>query len=610
MRREDNKIKMGRHLNLSNSGTRLHRVGKTKKMSMSSAEPRTGTRSKNGCLTCRARHVKCDERHPVCLKCVKQKAGCEWPPPPELQTHQPEEDIPQAESRSLRRLAPAVNDTHDQLIQAQASTWTPDVDLSMSDLPIVPDFSFLTGLGCSDFMPWFPVPYPEPTLDMHISSEALLAPLPLGVSPSQAEREALAWYRSSATFGFGSAKNPNWSTHAIVWETARESKAVLHLLLAATQNEMAWRAGSQGALFARADENYRLGHQQLEAEIRSREIDPLNAMSCFWFLYLHQKRRHAAGNRMLMSELSKMMEEYLTAFNLHQMLTSADAENPAWPEPKKALLARLMVWLFWIDAQAATQGEGGRISRLLTSSASRQALVDLYKISRTTLESFWAGRYPDDEVVDDMKNSSALDMIHDTWVLVQEVNNAADEQLPLDPKASDEILSKIQALQCEPGPLRVLRLTSSNAALRDRVMLNADWAGVNFYTLRIYHFRCSLTEEHLAFSSPQSQTVKIADVVDSLLLLIQKSLATGREDQPDRMQWPLFWAGIETTDPFKRIWALGELKDEGLVQAMRCVLLLQEGGSRVGMAKIRDIFQASCLGVPVAGFGGMWGMRG
>ncbi|KAK0735380.1 hypothetical protein B0T21DRAFT_289740 [Apiosordaria backusii] len=568
-----------------------------------------------GCLTCRARHVKCDEAKPACLECSKQKRGCEWAPPPLPKSREVAQDSQQAESRTLRPLAPAsvaIDSTHSQFIGAQAPTWGLEDDVSTSDLTIAPDVNFLPDFGCLNFpflnnMPWFPVPCPEPTMDMHIGSDGLLAPLPLAISPSQTEREALAWYRSDATFGFGSAKNPNWSTHAVLWETARESKAVLHLLLAATQIEMASRTGTQGSLLDRADEHYRLGHEQLGEEIRSREIDPLNALSCFWFLYLHQKRRQFAGNRMLLSELSQMMEEYLRVYNLHHMLTSTDVQHPAWPEAKKALLARLMIWLFWVDAQAAAQGQGGRIAKLLTSAASRQALLNLYQVSRSTLESFWAERYPDDELVDDMKNSSALDMIHDTWVLVQEVNDAAGEKLPLDAETSDEIQAKIQALQKKPGPRSVLRLTASNAAFRDRVMLNADWAGVNFYTLRIYHFRCSLTEENMPFSSPE--TVKVADTVDSLMLLIQKSLATGRQDQPDRMQWPLFWAGIETTDRFKRVWVLGELKDEGLLQALRCVLLLQEGGTRVGMAKIREIFQASCLSTPGAGFG-MWGMRG
>ncbi|KAK4181525.1 hypothetical protein QBC36DRAFT_342065 [Triangularia setosa] len=602
---------MGRYSNLSDK--RLHHVSKVK---MSSTHPKPGTRSKTGCLTCRAKHVKCDERQPVCLRCVKQKIGCEWPSPPPT-SQQIEEDAPQAESRPLRPLAPAsvaVNDTHSRLIAAQTSIWVPEHDSFPGDLSMGAEFNnLLPDFGCSDFtllnhMPWFPAPCPEPTMDMQISSDVLLAPLPLDTSPSPTEREALAWYRSDATFGFSSAKNPTWATHAALWDTARESKAVLHLLLAATQVEIAWRTGSRSLLFERADENYRLGYQQLEEEIRSREIDPLNAVSCFWFLYLHQKRRQSAGNRTLLSELSKMMEEYLTTFNLHQMLTSVDAENPAWPEAKRALLARLMIWLFWVDTQAATQGQGGRVARLLTLSASQQALLNLYRVSRSTLQSFWAERYPDDELVDDMKNSSALDMIHDTWVLVQEVNNATDKKLPLEAKISDKIQTKIQALQIGPGPRSVLRLTASNAAFRDRLMLNADWAGVNFYSLCIYHFRCSVTEDNMPFSSRQA--AKIADTVNSLMLLIQKSLATGRQDQPDRMQWPLFWAGIETTDRFKRVWVLGELKDEGLLQALRCVLLLQEGGTRVGMAKIREIFQALCLGVPIAGFGSMWGMRG
>ncbi|KAI0145365.1 hypothetical protein GGR57DRAFT_480520 [Xylariaceae sp. FL1272] len=36
-------------------------------------------RSKNGCLTCKNRHVRCDERHPWCSKCERQDVACTWP---------------------------------------------------------------------------------------------------------------------------------------------------------------------------------------------------------------------------------------------------------------------------------------------------------------------------------------------------------------------------------------------------------------------------------------------------------------------------------------------------------------------------------------------------
>lgn len=34
------------------------------------------SRTRSGCLTCRDRHVKCDEQHPVCKNCIKSKRKC------------------------------------------------------------------------------------------------------------------------------------------------------------------------------------------------------------------------------------------------------------------------------------------------------------------------------------------------------------------------------------------------------------------------------------------------------------------------------------------------------------------------------------------------------
>ncbi|KAH8594028.1 hypothetical protein B0O99DRAFT_688053 [Bisporella sp. PMI_857] len=48
--------------------------------------PRTKPRisapkSRNGCLTCKTRRVKCDENHPICHACVKSRRRCEWKAP-------------------------------------------------------------------------------------------------------------------------------------------------------------------------------------------------------------------------------------------------------------------------------------------------------------------------------------------------------------------------------------------------------------------------------------------------------------------------------------------------------------------------------------------------
>ncbi|KAL6709445.1 hypothetical protein ACN47E_001380 [Coniothyrium glycines] len=48
-------------------------------------------RSRSGCLTCRARRVKCDEVHPVCMACKKKNRPCEWEAPhTKFKDYQPE----------------------------------------------------------------------------------------------------------------------------------------------------------------------------------------------------------------------------------------------------------------------------------------------------------------------------------------------------------------------------------------------------------------------------------------------------------------------------------------------------------------------------------------
>jgi hypothetical protein len=39
-------------------------------------DPGAATKSRNGCLTCRRRHVKCDETRPACRRCNSYGARC------------------------------------------------------------------------------------------------------------------------------------------------------------------------------------------------------------------------------------------------------------------------------------------------------------------------------------------------------------------------------------------------------------------------------------------------------------------------------------------------------------------------------------------------------
>ena len=567
-----------------------------------------------GCRTCRRRHVKCDEARPTCHDCSRLKLKCEYGSPPlskkqrklrrdHAARSQPPKALAQAPGKTSRNVG---GDLCGPLVSAQAAGWhapetllePPTLDMSVAgDFAMMPNLfpsslGFFDSLSIGSFMP------PSPALDMHFDSAVLLASLPTLTSPTITEREALDYYHKERNFGFGS-KSPSWSTHAILWETARMSPAVLHLLFAASQSEIGWRSGSPTHMLESAQNNCQLGSRFLDVEAAKGEVDPLVMFASFWFLHLHY-RRPSSRQHVLVCELSHRMAEYIRAHKLHQVLIATGNRNPDWPAAKKALVARLMVWLFWTDTRARTLGDGGTMAKFLADTESQSALGDLYEMSKETLSLNWT-QYPDDELVDDIKNSQPLDMIHDTWVLVQRVNNAADDMLPLSPEVGGEILLDIDRFGRRSAVRTLMRLTQSAAVVRDRMMLNSDWAAANYYALRIYHFRCSLTAEDESFSS--SGSLEVADTVESLMMLLQRSLANQDTGQSDRLQWPLFWAGVETRDQFKQGFILLELKDQALNAALREIFQGQQTGVRLAMAEIRQVLQAPCVGVLDANVG-------
>lgn len=561
-----------------------------------------------GCQTCRRRHVKCDEARPTCHDCSRLRLKCEYgsPPPTKKQRKaqrdhaarsQPPKALAQAPGKTSKNVG---GDLSGPLVSAQAASWhapdtllePPILDMSIGgDFAMMPEL-FPPSLGFFNSMPVASFISPSPTLDMQLDSAGLLASLPTLTSPTIAECEALDYYRKERNFGFGS-KSPSWSTHAILWETARRSPAVLHLLFAASQSEIGWRSGPQIHMLESAENNYQLGSNFLDAETAKGEVDPLVIFASFWFLHLHY-RRPSSRQHVLVRELSHRMAEYIRVRKLHQVLIATENGDPDWPAAKRALISRLMVWLFWTDTRAHTLGDGGTMAKFLAHAESRSALGGLYEMSKETLSLNWA-QYPDDELVDDIKNSQSLDMIHDAWVLVQRVNDGADEMLPLSPEVSREILLDIDRFGSRSAVRTLLRLTQSAAVVRDRMMLNSDWAAANYYALRIYHFRCSLTAVGGSFSSSGSK--KIADIVESLMMLLQRSLANQDSGQSDRLQWPLFWAGVETRDQFKQGFILLELKDQALNVALREIFQMQETGVRLAMAEIQRVLQVSCVGL-------------
>ncbi|KAM7202575.1 hypothetical protein V8F20_004364 [Naviculisporaceae sp. PSN 640] len=603
-------------------------------------------RSPNGCTTCKRRRVKCDEVRPTCRDCKRLSRICDWTRLPTAKQRKDQwkenlgksvalqpalfsggsgEESFSSHGPSQDRIADTeeafpIEDNEDALLPQDNITHgtviVPDVhSLSVQYTATPPVISEDMTAFHQSATPQIAWSCPSPLVDTMVDLTGWR--LPVKAPYTIEDHQALVFYDAEATFGFGS-KSPMWSTHALLKAQAYASPVLSHLLLAAASGEL-WHAWGQNAVLDNAERHYKISKELLAEMIMDPSAEPLKVMACFWFLYLYQRRR-PAKIRIAYAALSTLMANYLRRSNLCVMLSSSGRVAHSWwsrYSPKnKALLARLATWLFWVDTQACFQREGGNMARLLlASSRSSKGAVAMFDMSSDALKLNWQGIYPPTELVDDMINRSSLKLLHLGWVLFQQINELLDSTttFSLDRAQSLEIREKIESLRRKPSMTPVFNLTESTSLERARPMTTSDWAVANFYALCIYWWRCSIAtqlsgEEAEALhggsndDEAPSCCTNIAKTVDDLLVLIQKSLATLDKGQKDRMQWPLFWAGIETDSQFARNWISSELVNPELKRALQVVFLEQasEGGAgrrRISMKRIREICQLTCCDI-------------
>jgi hypothetical protein len=76
----------------------------------------------------------------------------------------------------------------------------------------------------------------------------------------------------------------------------------------------------------------------------------------------------------------------------------------------------------------------------------------------------------------------------------------------------------------------------------------------------------------------------------TLLTIVQRTFASKSTELHDRLQWPLFIAGIETSDPIYREWIFTRLTSSRVAAALQRALDTQSfSGQRLRMPEIREL---------------------
>jgi hypothetical protein len=124
---------------------------------------------------------------------------------------------------------------------------------------------------------------------------------------------------------------------------------------------------------------------------------------------------------------------------------------------------------------------------------------------------------------------------------------------------------------------------------RPRVNVNADYDVILFNALRIYFFRSTLPSSSLPLSIPTP--LHITEAIKTLLTIIERTFVSKGTELHDRLQWPLFLAGIETDDLVYRRVILERMTSRRVEKALRRILERQKReGRRLEMRSVRGFF--------------------
>lgn len=126
---------------------------------------------------------------------------------------------------------------------------------------------------------------------------------------------------------------------------------------------------------------------------------------------------------------------------------------------------------------------------------------------------------------------------------------------------------------------------------RDRVLINADYDVVLFHALKVYYFRVTDSDSTTSEIPPE-----IKRALTTMLDIVDRTFTLKTSVLHDRLQWPLFLAGIETDDNRIRHLILGSITSRRAREALERTIEHQLcSGKRLAMSVIKALLCESDL---------------
>ncbi|KAF2008825.1 hypothetical protein BU24DRAFT_92033 [Aaosphaeria arxii CBS 175.79] len=489
-------------------------------------------RSRQGCWTCRSPQVKkrCDEQRPVCGRCSRLKIACDYTQRPSV-----------AERRRAKELA---NDpdalVSSQLLQRERTT-SPTENHSLTLIRI-------------------------PAPDTSASSVTLLSQ----------DHEAIHYFRT-ATAKTHHTKTPDFGLFSIMFDVAQRDPMVMHMVIAIGQREMdLCRVNPDQSPKRDPIRHYasalRLMASAIAPENNTRDLDAI--LTVIWLMLLYEQQFGDAGCDAYVNHLtgaSSLLQHHVKALlppvpknfksnDKGTVFTKSSSANSSMT--LSIYSARILIWLFLLDASASSTGIGGQITSTLLENkfgygamqdiSEMEALSRFHRFSNPLYRLHWGDAYPQSELLDDVENRNIYTILGQCSQLRFMTARLASLYQTDAARATGEARKLESAIE-EVGylateSLEVASCLSPHTDNRHRLVANIR-AIVPMYYAAVLDFM-RLTKFDQPLDDRQQHALR------EIMNLAFQSFKHDGDIAMTRVAWPLFIAALETNDLLHREWIL------------------------------------------------------
>ncbi|KAJ5894883.1 hypothetical protein N7495_006574 [Penicillium taxi] len=507
-----------------------------------------------GCSTCRRRKVKCGEERPTCSRCLNLRLACEWGVP-----------VKRGRSAQIRHLQ------HLQHLQpAPGTSETGDSPLKISRKVILNGHSTFSwpGDGVTLETPSTTEFYPPFT---HIRNSTPLYPVLGGyeiicansLTLTEHDQKYFAYFPESSIIHYY-MKGWRWSSFNYLYQSpASNNKVIMRMIIALSASDM-HRYGlvvrSPGRPTAEDHGRYHYSlavkefRQLLETPRRDVSVAELEMIFATMFLMITYEWQFGHSVRHLQLHLDgvrSLLKSHPQLFRLKDVNDAFLAEHyNLLPDEKKPVSKvsfipeQFLLWTLYIDASCRPMGLTESLYDYVMQSNNPALYPDhLHKCARLWGRCFYGEQYPDQEVLDDIENYRALELLHAGMCMRYQTMKVLMNPRA-GPDSKDSIFREIMSTRDRFSDLFITARFAAGVSAR-RTLNTIYMAVCTFYAQVLLHRRL-LCPESLPTSLHRQATTGIVDIASKQFASDPRLLR--------RLHWALLTAIIETDNTNHRLW--------------------------------------------------------